>query len=101
MPQLHHVGYWFARLCPPLEIDQRAQSLANLLIEQHAIPASEPNDALHIATATVHGVDYLASWNFVHLVGASAKFRLQQHIAALGWKPPIIATPEELLEEML
>ena len=36
----------------------------------------------------------------VHLVGASAKFKLQMHISRMGYTPPIIATPEELLEEL-
>jgi hypothetical protein len=78
---------------------EESTSLATKLIATKAIPASEPEDALHIALAVVHKFDFVASWNFAHLVGATAKLRLVKHIANLGYVPPIIATPEELMEE--
>jgi hypothetical protein len=36
-----------------------------------AIPASEPEDALHIAVATVYKIESLASWNFKHIVSSN------------------------------
>jgi hypothetical protein len=45
-------------------------------------------------------MDYIASWNFTHLVGPTAKFKLQTRIQALGRKSPLIATPEEIYEEL-
>jgi len=33
-----------------------------------AIPRSEPQDAYHIAIATINEIDALASWNFKHIV---------------------------------
>lgn len=83
-----------------LDIATAAQDLANLLINVQAIPASEPEDALHIALATVAEVDFIATWNFAHLVGPAAKYRLQTRIQSLGFTPPLLATPEELLETL-
>ena len=83
-----------------LDINPAAQSFARELIRTGAVPPTEPEDALHIALATVHQMDYIASWNFAHLVGPAAKFKLQSKIAALGHRPPIIATPEEIFEEL-
>ena len=38
-----------------LPITPDAETLAGALIQGHAVPGSQPNDALHIALAAVHG----------------------------------------------
>jgi len=54
-----------------LEVSREAMDLAERYIALGAIPAKEPEDALHIAVAVVNRVDYLASWNFKHIVSAN------------------------------
>ena len=51
-----------------LEISSEAIELANKYINAGAIPRSEPEDAYHIAIATVNNIEALASWNFKHIV---------------------------------
>ncbi len=51
-----------------LNINEPAVKLSREYIEKGAIPESEPEDALHIAIATVNGIESLASWNFKHVV---------------------------------
>lgn len=51
-----------------LDLDKKAKKLANKYIQKGAIPASEPEDAYHIAIATVNHITALASWNFKHIV---------------------------------
>lgn len=51
-----------------LELSQQAVNLANKYMEKGAIPKSEPEDAYHIAIATVNNIEALASWNFAHIV---------------------------------
>jgi predicted nucleic acid-binding protein len=51
-----------------LEITDEIKNLSNIYIKKGAIPASEPEDALHIAIATMNRMDGLASWNFKHIV---------------------------------
>jgi predicted nucleic acid-binding protein len=51
-----------------LEISDKIKDLADIYISEGAIPESEPEDALHIAIATVHNIEGLASWNFKHIV---------------------------------
>ena len=46
----------------------------------HRIPAAQREDALHVAYATVHGLDILLSWNFKHL----ANVRREALIAAIN-----------------
>ncbi len=51
-----------------VEITDKARFLAETYIKKGAIPASEPEDALHIAICVVSNIPYLASWNFKHIV---------------------------------
>ena len=84
---------------PLLSISDKADALSREIINVGLVPETEPEDALHIAIAVDHAMDYIATWNFAHLVGAQARFALQTRIAAWGYKPPLLVTPEELLEE--
>jgi predicted nucleic acid-binding protein len=91
------------RICRPLArlaIDDAAQELAKALITTRAIPETEAEDALHVALATTARVEFIATWNFAHLVGPVAKYRLQMHLQGMGLAPPLLATPEELLETL-
>ena len=73
--------------------------LAQQLIINKAIPETEPEDALHIAIATLAQMKYIVSWNFSHMVGPQAKRQLEKAISSLGYVAPMLATPEEIFEE--
>ena len=83
-----------------LSVTPEAQDLGRLLVQAGAVPATEPEDALHLALVTLAHVDWVMTWNFAHMVGPTAKLQLSKHIEKLGFTPPLIATPEELLEEL-
>ena len=51
-----------------LPVDKRVRWLADRYIEAGAIPAKQRTDALHIASATVHGLDFIVSQNFEHII---------------------------------
>jgi predicted nucleic acid-binding protein len=51
-----------------LQISPEIKELADIYISKGAIPGSEPEDALHVAIATVNKIEGLASWNFKHIV---------------------------------
>ena len=51
-----------------LQLSKQAQDLADEYIKSGAIPKTEPEDALHIAIATLNEIKALASWNFKHIV---------------------------------
>ena len=44
---------------PLLELNEEALALARSLVEDGPLPAKASEDALHIAVATVHGMDFL------------------------------------------
>ncbi len=81
-----------------IEHTQAAETLAQQLIDSNAIPMTEPEDALHIAIATLANVDFILSFNFSHMVGVEAKFALQTAIAKMGFRPPLLVTAEDFLE---
>ena len=54
------------------ESDQ-ARHLAERLISAGAVPPTEPEDAMHIAIATVEQMDFVATLNFAHFASPEAK----------------------------
>ena len=83
---------------PLLDILDEATRLAEKLIEQKAIPEKASEDALHIALAAVHGIEYLLTWNFKHIANATMRANVELVCRMNGYEPPIICTPLELME---
>ncbi|NIO39888.1 MAG: PIN domain-containing protein [Burkholderiales bacterium] len=81
-----------------LQTTSDAEQLAEALIAGHAVPESNPEDALHIALAVVNGIQYLVSWNFRHIVNAAVRSTIERVCRNAGYEPPTICTPEELME---
>ncbi|HET7433217.1 MAG TPA: type II toxin-antitoxin system VapC family toxin [Thermoanaerobaculia bacterium] len=81
-----------------LDITGAALSLARQLLSHTRIPAKADVDALHVAVATVHGMDYLLSWNCKHIVNGNILPQVYAVCRAAGFEPPFICTPLELME---
>ncbi|MSS72912.1 MAG: hypothetical protein EXS64_15685 [Candidatus Latescibacteria bacterium] len=81
---------------PILGINAAAEKLAKRLVDEGVVPVTSVEDALHIALATVHGMDFLLTWNFHHINNAETKARIRAVIEALGYECPVICSPEEL-----
>jgi hypothetical protein len=84
---------------PLLELDRRALALAETLVRNGPIPQEAVEDALHIAVATVNGLEYLLTWNFRHIANATTRHEIERICRSQGYEPPVICTPQELLEE--
>lgn len=82
---------------PLLDLRQEAVALARALVEKGPLPEKAAVDALHIALATVHGMDYLLTWNCQHIANAEMQIAVAAVCRAAGYEPPVICTPEELL----
>jgi predicted nucleic acid-binding protein len=72
--------------------------LARRLIEEFAVPKTEPRDAVHISLAAINGIEYLVSWNFKHIVNPTTRSAIEQVCRDAGFVPPMICTPDELME---
>jgi hypothetical protein len=84
---------------PVLDLSVDVTALAQLLVDDVPLPARAAVDALHIALAAVHGMDYLITWNCRHIANAALRSRIEDVCRGAGYEPPVICTPEELLEE--
>jgi hypothetical protein len=81
---------------PILAVTVEAERLAPLLLRAGGLAANAATDALHVAVATVHGMDYLLTWNCTHIANASIRRAVERQCRLSGYEPPVICTPQEL-----
>ena len=79
-----------------LDIDAETEKLALALLANHAVPKTEPRDATHIAVAAVNGADYLATWNFKHIMNPPTQHLIDAVCRNAGIESATICTPEQL-----
>jgi hypothetical protein len=84
---------------PLVDVSTEVIGLAGRLLTERGMPAKARLDALHVATAAVHGMDYLLSWNCKHIANAMLRSRIESICRTAGFEPPVICTPLELVEE--
>jgi predicted nucleic acid-binding protein len=80
------------------QVTPEALDLAASLIEGAGVPKKANEDALHIAIAAANGLDYLLTWNCTHIANAVTIPRVYSICRAHGFEPPLIYTPQELME---
>jgi len=80
-----------------LELTEEAFELSQAFLGQSNLPPKASNDALHMALATVYGLDYLLTWNCKHMANAQIQRKLTQISSNLGYTLPVICTPYELI----
>jgi hypothetical protein len=83
---------------PSLAVTPDVIELAQAYFEALSLPGKARLDAVHLALGVQHGMDYLLSWNFTHIVGARPRAIIQTLNYQMGIDTPVICTPEELLE---
>jgi len=84
---------------PLLDITPDAGLLASEILASDIIPRKAATDAAHIAIAAVHDLDFLMTWNCVHIVNAIIAKQVANICRWSGFQCPAICTPEELLGE--
>ncbi|MCX7014167.1 MAG: type II toxin-antitoxin system VapC family toxin [Candidatus Sumerlaeota bacterium] len=87
------------RLVPLLPLSPEAERLAGAYIRAGLVPRKALRDALHIAVASVHNLDYLLTWNCAHIAGGIVRRRLAMFHEKARLPLPTICTPEELMED--
>ena len=83
---------------PELTVGNEEKSLAQKLIVGKAVPKEYPDDALHIATAAIHKMDYHVSWNFKHITNGHTIPKVEKICREAGYDCPCICTPQMLQE---
>jgi hypothetical protein len=81
---------------PLLLITEQALNIVESLVRQGILPPKAVEDALHIAVATVNGMDYLLTWNCRHIANPEIQRGIVAYLEQVGLFLPFICTPEEL-----
>ena len=82
---------------PILAITIEMVELAQALVAESIVPKKALEDALHISIATLHGIDFLLTWNCRHIANLVIQEKIAAYLEQCGLFLPIICTPEVLL----
>jgi len=84
---------------PLLDITSEVDDLTKRILASGIIPIKAGTDAAHIAIAAVHQMQFLMTWNCVHIANAILAKKTERVCRDYGYECPVICTPEELLGE--
>ena len=79
-----------------LMLNNEAERLADMYVEQGIIPLKYRTDGVHIAVAAVNSLDMIISMNFQHIVKRKTKIGTGNINALNGYRPVEIYTPMEV-----
>ncbi len=83
-----------------LELNAEVVALADVLARERVMPGpAVEGDALHVAAATIHRMDYLLTWNQKHLANPNKRTHFAVICARLNLPAPQIVTPDLLILE--
>ena len=82
---------------PSLTANGAVTGLAAKILADTGLPHKALQDALHIACASIHGMDYLLTWNCTHIANAEFIPDVRTVCSLAGHPCPQICTPQELL----
>ena len=96
----HRTGY--LNIIKPfntLELTEEVSILAEGYISRGIFHRKFMADAMHVALASIHKIDYFVTWNFGHLANVRKQARIRLFNTAAGFFSPAIITPEFLVHE--
>ncbi|HMN41334.1 MAG TPA: type II toxin-antitoxin system VapC family toxin [Phycisphaerales bacterium] len=87
---------------PLLAVNEDVLRIAEAYQASKVMPGPPVRDALHVALACHYRMDFLLTWNCVHIANANKMRHLRTINARLGLSTPLITTPHLLrpLEEL-
>jgi hypothetical protein len=83
---------------PKLDLTEDVATLAQNLIQAGLVPEKAASDAVHIAVASVHQMNYIVTWNFKHIANPYTRDRLGAVVADGGFRLPVMCSPEALIQ---
>jgi hypothetical protein len=87
----------FLRGIPVIPKSEQIVALGEIYQQLLVIPDRAKIDCFHVATCVVAEMDYLLSWNCVHL-GIHTFVKIREHNENQGLFTPLLLTPEALME---
>lgn len=85
------------RLMRAVAVTTEAEQLAGEILAKGILPEKARTDAIHLATAMVHGIQVVLRWNFRHLANVDIVVRISRWAKEKPYNVPVITTPEVLL----
>lgn len=79
-----------------LNLDPLIDELAAEILARAILPPSAALDALHIACAAVHRIDFLLTWNCRHIANPVILPRVYRVIDDFALPFPVICTPQDM-----
>jgi predicted nucleic acid-binding protein len=76
---------------------EEAEELAGKYLRAAVVSPKYADDALHVAICTTHGIPYLVSWNFRHLVNVRREAGFNAVNLLQGYRSIRIVNPKELI----
>ncbi len=97
----HRTGYLkLIEPLPRLELNEEIAILAEGYIERGIFHRKFMADAIHVALASFHKIDYIVTWNFGHIANVRKQARLRLFNTSAGFFSPVIVTPEFLVHSL-
>jgi hypothetical protein len=82
-----------------LDLTREIGAFAELLVAERVMPApANRGDAIHVASATIHEMDYILTWNVKHLANPNKRTHFGIICMRLGLAAPMLITPDLLQE---
>jgi hypothetical protein len=75
----------------------RSEAMVPILLRETRLSIAALADMSHVAIASVHGMQYLLTWNCKHLANARIIRIVERVCRNAGVEPPVLCTPTELL----
>jgi len=82
-----------------IALDNEAEQLADIYVEQGIIPVKYRTDGVHIAVAAVNDLDMIISMNFQHIVKRKTKIGTGSINTLNGYRAVEIFNPMEVVED--
>ena len=82
-----------------LPITDESEKLSDVYVSENIFPARFRIDGAHVAIASIHGLDYVLSYNFQHINRARTKLLTGRVNNTKGYGTVLICTAKEVLED--
>lgn len=81
---------------PAIPVEDEVREIVEVYIKHQLMPSDPVGDALHLALASFHKIDFLLTWNCNHLANANKFGHIRRINTLLGLHVPMLVTPLEL-----
>jgi hypothetical protein len=79
-----------------LPFSAAVRNRAALYVQEKIIPKERPGDAIQLAFASVHCIDYLLTWNYAHLANLDTQRKLKALSGHQSQRMPFLVSPETI-----